>query len=284
MKSLSPFVASLAALAFGLSAPATADPKIVKVAAPAAPLEVAATYQISLNGFNLGGLTFNARIQNGTYTADSDVHLSALLGAFKWHGVTRTSGTMAGAAPQPQGYSFQYDGSARSGSVEMGFTGKDITAVKVLPLTFAASDTIPVERQHLNGALDPLSAIITLIRGDAAAPCSRKLAIFDGKQRFELTLSQRRVETIGTSGSGEPITAVVCKVKYTPVAGYRPNAETAALAANNGIEISFRRHAGAGLLVPHRVVLPTMAGDAVIEAEKVSIDIARRGEVAAVEE
>jgi hypothetical protein len=284
MKSVSLFAVPFAALVLGLVAPAAGEPKVVKVAPPSPPVDISASYQISLNGFNLGGLTFNARIQNGTYTADSDVHLSALLGAFKWHGVTRTTGTFAGAAPQPQGYSFEYDGSARSGSVEMGFTGKDISAIKVLPLTFAATDTIPVERQHLKGALDPLSAIITLVRGDAAAPCAKKLAIFDGRQRFELALSQRRIDTIGTTSSGEPVTAVVCRVKYTPIAGYRPNAETAALAANNGIEIAFRRHSGAGLLVPHRVVLPTMAGDAVIEAEKVSIDTPRHGAIAAIDE
>jgi hypothetical protein len=209
--------------------------------------------------------------------------VSALLGAFKWHGVTRTSGTVSGAAHQPQGYSFEFDGSARSGSIRMGFTGAEITSLSVKPESFSAPDTVPLERQHLKNAIDPLSAILALTRVEGDNPCARKLAIFDGKQRFDLALSFRRHETIGTGPSGEPQTAIVCKVKYAPVAGYRNTSETQALAANNNIDIAFRRVPNAALMVPHRVVIPTMAGDAVIEAERVSIETGGHGQVALVE-
>jgi hypothetical protein len=269
--------AGVSALLAALALPAVADPKVIKVPPAAAPLEIAAAYRISLNGFNLGSLQFNARIQNGTYVADSDVSLSALLGAFRWYGVTRTAGTLSGGVHRPQAYSFDFDGSVKSGSVRMGFTGAEITSVSVKPDSFSAPDTVPLERQHLKSTLDPLSAVMALIRVEGEAPCGRKLAIFDGKQRFDLALVARR-EAAGTPGI-EP----VCRIKYTPVAGYRPNAETKAMAESNGIEIAFRRVANAGLMVPHRVVIPTMAGDAVIEAERVSIDAGGRGLVAQAE-
>ncbi len=266
-----------------VAAPAVANPKVIKVPSAAPPVEISASYKISLNGFDLGGLQFNSRVQNGSYTADSDVKLSALLGAFKWHGVTRTSGTISGAVHQPQGYSFEFDGSAKSGSIRMGFTGAEITSVSVKPEAFTAPDSVPLERQHLKNAIDPLSAIMALTRVEGDNPCGRKLAIFDGKQRFDLTLSFRRQESIGTGLNGEPLTAVVCKVKYTPVAGYRNTSETQAMAANNNIEIAFRRVPNAGLMVPHRVVIPTMAGDAVIEAERVNIETGGHGQIALVE-
>lgn len=266
-----------------LAGPSWANPKVVKLPSAAPPVEISASYKISLNGFDLGTLLFNSRVQNGSYTADSDVKLSALLGVFKWHGVTRTSGTVSGAAHQPQGYSFEFDGSVRSGSIRMGFTGPEITSLTVNPASFSASDTVPLERQHLKNAVDPLSAILSLTRVEGDNPCARKLAIFDGKQRFDLALSFRRQDTIGTSENGQPLAAIVCKVKYTPVAGYRNNSETQALAANNDIEIAFRKAPNATMMVPHRVVIPTMAGDAVIEAERISIETSGHGQVALVE-
>lgn len=280
MYPLFPRIAALPAVVLALSSPSQADPKIVKVPPAVSPVEISATYKISLNGFDLGGMQFNTRVKNGTYTADSDVRLSALLGAFKWHGVTRTSGTISGTQHQPQGYSFQFDGSMRSGSIAMGFSGPEVTSLKVAPASFAAPDSVPLERHHMRNALDPLSAILALIRMEGTNPCAKKLQIFDGKQRFELALSYRRQEPLGTGADGAPVMGVVCKVKYTPIAGYRPAGETQALAQSNDIDIVFRPLAGKGLAIPHRVVVPTMAGDAVIEAERVNIDTAARGEVA----
>lgn len=273
-------IAALPAAFLALSSPSLANPRIVKVPPAVAPLEISATYSISLNGFDLGDLQFNARVKNGTYSADSDVRLSALLGAFKWHGVTRTSGAISGSQHQPQGYSFQFDGSMRSGSITMGFTGPEVTALKVAPASFAAPDAVPLERQHMKNALDPLSAILSLVRMDGSNPCAKKLHIFDGKQRFELALSHRRQEPLGTGADGAAVMGVVCKVKYTPIAGYRPTGDTQALAQSNDIDIVFRPLAGKGLAIPHRVVVPTMAGNAVIEAVRVNIDTSPRGEVA----
>ncbi|MGQ0673284.1 MAG: DUF3108 domain-containing protein [Hyphomicrobium sp.] len=272
------------AFAAVLGQPCGADPKIMKGTGPLPPVEIAATYSISLNGFDLGSLSFRARMAAGTYTADSDVSLSALLGAFKWHGVTRVSGVLAGRATQPQGYSFTFDGTLRSGAVRMAFTGNEITTLTSEPATVSGPDTVPLERQHLKNALDPLSAILTLARPEGENPCGRRLAIFDGKQRFDLTLIERRREALrGATKGGEQPALIVCRIKYTPISGYRDTSETRSLAESNGIEIAFRHVASAGLMVPHRVVIPTMAGDAVIEAAKVDVETQTDGALALVD-
>lgn len=264
-----------------LGQPCAAEPKIVKAASPLPLVEISATYGISLNGFDLGTLAFRARLAGGTYTADSDVSLSALLGAFKWHGVTRVSGLLNGRATQPQGYSFSFDGTSRSGNVRIGFTGNEVTTLTAEPPSAGGPDTVPLERQHLVNALDPLSAILALARPEGENPCGRRLALFDGKQRFDLTLIDRRRETRGGgTGEGEEPGFIACRIKYTPIAGYRETSETRALAQSSGIEIVFRHVASAGLMVPHRVVIPTMAGDAVIEAAKVDIEARPSGALA----
>ncbi len=240
------------------------------------PAEVSAVYKITLNGFELGSFRFNSTVTADHYSADSDVELSALLGAFHWKGVTRTSGTIAAKEPRPAGFLFEFNGTAKSGSVGMGFNPAGVTSVSVMPPAADPPDTVPLGPQHLKSVLDPLSAIIALTHVDGANPCGRKVAIFDGKQRFNLELIARRpVE-------GQPDRGIVCRVKYVPVAGYRANEETRNLAASTGIEIAFRPVPQAKLMLPHDVVVPTLAGPAELTLEHVDIRTPDRGEIALV--
>jgi hypothetical protein len=267
----------------GASRPAAQSPAPALAASPAQPFEIGAHYTISLNGFDLGTLAYNASVKGNTYTADSDVEVSALLGTFKWRGLTRTSGTVANGVHRPQGYSFEFDGTHRSGSVRMAFAGLEVTSLVAKPAVAPAADWVPLERKHLQGALDPLSAILAMSRPGREGPCGRTLAIIDGKQRFDLTLAYRRQEPISGGPDGASVMATVCRVKYSPLAGHRANAETQAMAANNGIEITFRPIPAAGLVVPHRVVIPTMVGEAVIEAARINVSTGSRGEIAQAE-
>ncbi len=172
-----------------------------------------------------------------SYTLDTDVQISALLGVFHWKGVTRSTGTLAAKAPKPEDFRFNYESSVRNGSVAMGFGKEGIETISVLPATVEAADTVPLTRAHLKNVVDPLSAILAITHTNAATPCGRKVAVFDGKQRFDIDLRFARTEPVpGIAGE----TAIVCRVKYTPIAGYRPTEETRDLAATNGIEIAFR--------------------------------------------
>lgn len=281
-KSLIRIVACAAPAALAtLAGSALGNPAILKAPQEIPTAKINARYAISLNGFDLGTLEFKAETVAGTYKATSDVNISALLGAFTWHGVTNTSGKIREGSFKPQDYRFEYTSTTRNGSVRMGFDGKSVTNLAVEPLTLQVADTVPVERAHLASVLDPLTAIMALTKVDAANPCGKKLAIFDGKQRFDLSLSFRRQEPLSDD---EPEQATVCRVKYTPIAGYRNNDETRTLSQNMGIEIAFRAIPAARMMVPHKVVIPTMAGDAVITAEHIRITTPDRDKVAAVDD
>lgn len=260
------------------SSSALCNPAILKAPAETPPTRIQAHYGISLNGFDLGSLDFAAETAATGYKVTSDVNISALFGAFTWRGVTNSSGIISQSAFKPRDYRFEYTSTTSNGSVEMGFDGKAVNRLAVEPLAHSAPDTVPLERSHLAGVIDPLSAIMTLTRTDAAKPCGKKLAIFDGKQRFDLSLSFVRQEP---TADGHLAQATVCRIKYTPIAGYRNNDETRALAQNTGIEISFRPIPAARLMVPHKVVIPTMAGDAVLSAEHIKISTPDRDKIAA---
>lgn len=264
---------SLAALLLAPSPLATAAPPPAGVS----PLRVQASYKISLNGFNLGSFQFKSNVGRTRYTLETDVEISALLGVFKWKGITHTSGSLSERAPKPADFRFDYESTVRSGSVAMGFDKNGIERVTVMPVTLESPDTVPLGPAHLKGVVDPLSAILALTHSDAPTPCGRKVSIFDGKQRFDLALRFVRNEpVVGIPGE----TAVVCRVKYTPIAGYRPTEETRQLAATNDIEISFRLVPAAKLMLPQSVALPTMAGAARIDLERVSIEVPDRGQLA----
>jgi hypothetical protein len=124
----------------------------------------------------------------------------------------------------------------------------------------------------LKSVLDPMTAILALSRGNTANPCARRISIFDGKQRFDLVFSFRRLENITEAQpSGQPHVAFVCRVQYIPVAGYRRNTETQTMAASNGIEVAFRPVPSANLLIPYQITIPTIVGSAVLSSQRVDI-------------
>jgi len=118
---------------------------------------------------------------------------------------------------------------------------------------------------------------MALTHTPSATPCGRSVSIFDGKQRFDLVLRFSRKVSIGNE------IGTVCRVKYVPIGGYRDNDETRAMAANNGIEITFRPVPRAKLMLPQLVVVPTPAGNAELTLTNVDIRTPDNGKVASVD-
>lgn len=257
------FAAAALMLALGAATPATAE---------GWPSRVDATYRVAFNGFDVGTFDFRADVLGSTYTVQGDARLSALLGAFKWEGATRGAGQLAGNAPKPAGYTFEFRGVGKEGSIKLGFQQGAVTSVSALPAAPPLPGTVPVREQHLKDVLDPLSAVMAISRTANANPCGRKLAIFDGKQRFDLVLSFLRQQAVAEQKpSGQPGVAFVCRVRYVPIAGHRMTEETRHMAATEGIEIALRPVPSADLFVPHQITIPTVAGSATLTAERINI-------------
>jgi len=276
---LSHLRAAAAALAFAplvtAVSPAGAEPR------DAWPAQVRALYRIDFNSFDIGTFEFDVGISGRHYTAKGNAQLSALLGAFKWRGLTQSTGTLAGDAPKPADYLFDYAGSSRSGVIKMGFAGNGVTSLTHTPTPPAHSDEIPVREAHLKSVLDPLSAVMALSRSTTENPCNRRLAVFDGKQRFDLVLTFNRQETITEARpSGQPGIAFVCRVRYEPIAGHRPSDETKALAMSAGIEVSLRPVPSAKMFIPHQITIPTGVGPATLTSLRVDIVTPRNEQIA----
>jgi hypothetical protein len=167
----------------------------------------------------------------------------------------------------------------------MGFNQAGISSVALKPDKPPSPEAVPVTEQHLKGVLDPLSAVIALTRG-MQNPCERKLAIFDGKQRFDLQLAFRREQKIvEKTPSGQPGVAYVCSVRYQPIAGHKPHKEDATkeLAASGNIEVALRPVPSANMMVPHNVKIPTNWGEASMNLQRVDIVTPGKGQIALVQ-
>lgn len=240
--------------------------------AKAWPTRVAAVYNITFGGFDVGNFHFESRVGAQGYTLSGNVELKALMGIFNWEGVTRSSGSVAGERPKPAAYTFDFKSNAKSGSLKMSFNDRGVSNVTSVPPHTPSRGSVPVREHHLKDVLDPLSAVMALTRAGASNPCGRKLSIYDGKQRFDLELSFRRRERIKDARpSGQPGVGYVCRVTYIPIAGHKNNDETKQWADNAGIEVAFRPVPSANLLIPYHITIPTIAGAAVLTSQRVDI-------------
>lgn len=243
------------------------------------PTEISAVYKIAFNGLDIGDFHFTSKVDSRGYTLDGSAELSILLGAYSWKGVTRSAGAVQGDAPKPSGYAYDFKSNSKRGSVKMNFNGSGVSDVSLVPPPKAKRLVVPVREQHLKGVLDPLSAVMALTRGSGGNPCGRRLAIFDGKQRFDLVMSYRRQQPVKEARpSGQPNLAFVCGMRYVPIAGHKPNEKL--LSQNDNIEIALRPVPSLNLLVPYKVTIPTAWGPATLTSRRVDIITPKHGQIA----
>lgn len=255
------------------------------LAAEAWPGQVDAIYKIHFSGLELGDFHFSSRVQQNAYTTTSNAQITALFGAYEWKGQSLSAGMTTAAGPKPASYAFNFKNQSKVGSVQMSFAGNAVTKVAAVPPIEVKPGTVELKETHLKDVLDPLSAVMALTRSTTGRiaginPCTRRIPVFDGKQRFDLVFSYKRSAPLSEVGSKSPLQAFVCRVKYVPISGHKMNKETKFMASTNDIEIWLIPVDEAKLFVPYYVSLPTPMGAATITSAKVNIDTPGGGRVA----
>ena len=120
------------------------------------------------------------------------------------------------------------------------------------------------------GVVDPMSSTLNRVggNGDPVSPlaCARKVAVFDGRVRYDLRSEFKRIETVKAErGYQGPV--VVCAVYFEPISGYVPNRPVIKyLVALRDAEVWLAPIAGTRVLVPFRFSMPTPLGMGVLQA------------------
>lgn len=243
------------------------------------PAGIVAEYEVNYNGFNVGSFAFKAQAEQQNYMLTGNASLSMLLGIVSWTGDIRTFGSIGSNAPKPVTYAFDAKSGSRSAAVRIGFDGGAATSVARIPQLPPKPDTVPLREQHLQGVVDPLSAMMVVTQG--STPCERRIPIFDGRERFDLVLTKKgETRVTEQQPSGQPGVAHVCKVRYVPIAGHTPDSDTRFMAANDGIEVVLRPIPSAKLYVPYQITIPMPLGSATLVSKRVEITQAGKPRIA----
>jgi hypothetical protein len=229
---------------------------------------ITAVYRVDLAGFNLGDFRLTTTFSGDDYEMRGEGRFSILQGLiYEWRGVTASSGRVTSAGPEPAMYAMSYSDSAQMAErLRMTFDGRAVTGISISPNKRPAPRTIPVTKEQLEGVLDPMSGAFLSAHsenpnGDLTV-CNQTLPVFDGRQRFDLVLTPKRAVTVRrTTPTGYGGPAVICGVKFIPIAGYQPdNPAIKLMSQTNEIEVWLVPVRGTFMYVPYRIVLPTLVG------------------------
>ena len=228
---------------------------------------IVAVYRVDLAGFNLGDFRLTTQFRGTDYEMRGEGRFSVLAGlVFDWRGTTASKGRFNGTGPEPAMYSLNFQGGDKSQQLRMTFDGGAVTQISRVPKKRPNPHVIPITKEQLEGVLDPMTAAFLYARsgnpnGDPKV-CDQTIPVFDGEARFNLILKPKRtVKLKKNSSTGYSGFAAVCRVKFIPISGYRPdNPGIKLMSETNEIEVWLVSLPGTEMYVPYRIALPTLVG------------------------
>lgn len=251
---------AFAAAALGLaSVPAFADGRL------------SAKYTLTIGGVELGRGSIVAEAGDAAYEISGSARVTGVLRAVSsGKGVAAARGTFGSGKMVPRVYAMNAEADGKEETARIAMTSGTVKEMDVEPPLKPAPDRVPVTPGALQNIMDPMSGAFIYVPGTAdmlsPAACERSIPVFDGRQRYDLTLSYLRTERVKADGYAGP--AVVCAVRYAPVAGHRPSRYTVKyLSDNKDMFVWLVPIAGTRLMAPFKVSVATLIGTAVLEAE-----------------
>jgi hypothetical protein len=229
-----------------------------------------ANYVATLAGLPIGKAVWLIEVTQDQFTAAASGRTTGLLQVFAGgRGTAVAQGTMDGNRPVPASYAVSIVTDKKASEVRLAMGDGNVKEFKVEPPSSAHPDRVPITEAHRRGVLDPMTAAMMTVsgQGDLLSPevCKRTLPVFDGRGRFDLALSFKRMDQVKAKGYQGP--AVVCNVTYRPVSGHRPSQSAVKyLMKAQDIEVWLAPLAGTRIMVPFRASVPTILGPAVVEA------------------
>jgi len=237
-----------------------------------------ATYEMSLGVFDLGDFRLTANFDGARYTMQANAKFELLKGLlFRGGGTTRSAGVLTDKGPKPSVFEVSYKGGDKEEERFMRFANGAVSDFSIVPAKRPNPHNVPLNEKQLVNVLDPLSAAFLSIHSDLPpgdpALCRRTVRVFDGQQRFDIVLSPKRTDKLLDGAPSDiPESVAVCRVKYVPVSGYRPdNAGVQFMTKTDDVEVWLASVPQEGLYLPYRIVVPTAMGSGSATLTKVKV-------------
>ncbi len=258
------FLPRIAFLLFACAGAATA--------AAEGPVNLRAHYDIYMTRIRIGEITWAMYFADQTYQTSANGKASGVFSVLlDGEGSVTTHGAMANGKLQPAKVTTVVIDDEGRAEVRMIFDNGTLKTIDDRGPP-PKPGRIKVTPGLLRDVADPLSAMLVPINGDAFAHanCDRTLRIFDGRRRYNLALSYKRVDKMDAvpSNGGK---VLVCNVVLRPIAGYDPDSMIVRyLAGKTDLELWFAPVAGVSLMAPVRALMPTLVGTLELRATELA--------------
>ena len=237
----------------------------------AAQTRLDAEYTATVAGIPIGHGNWVIEIAADQYTASATGSTTGLLRVFaSARGAGAAHGAFTGDHAMPTSYTATIDFDRKIDDVRIVLSGGNVKEYLAEPPLIPHPERIPVSEADRRGVVDPMSSTLNHVpgTGDPVSPqaCGRKVAVFDGRVRYDLLSEFKRIEMVKAE-RGYQGPAVVCAVYFAPISGYIPSRPVIKyLAELRQAEVWFAPIAGTRVLVPFRFSLPTPIGMGVLQA------------------
>jgi hypothetical protein len=237
-----------------------------------AQVRLKARYTISMTGVSIGQIAWFVDIDAKRYTTSANGKASGVLSVLvNGEGAVVTQGVVADGRLAPSNFTSNITDDEGKSELRMTFEDGVVTEL-IGQEPPPKPDRVPITDAARRDVVDPLSAMLIPVKaGDdalAAENCKRVLPIFDGRRRYNLALSFKRIDKVklerGFSGL-----VLVCGVVLQPIAGYRADSMLVKyVAGRRDMELWFAAVAGTSIIAPIRVLMPTLIGTLGIQADR----------------
>lgn len=229
-----------------------------------------AKYVLSVGGVELGRASVVVQAGEDAYEISGSGRITGVLRAVSsGKGVAAARGVLTPAKMVPRLYALNAEADGKKEGARLAMAGGAVAEMEVEPPLKPLPDRVPITNATLQNVIDPMSGAFVYVPPPteplSAAACARAVPVFDGRQRYDIVLSYLRTEQVTVTGYKGP--AIVCGVRYQPVAGHRPSRYTVQyMADNKDMFVWLVPIEGTRLMAPFKVSVATMIGTAVFQA------------------
>ena len=231
-----------------------------------------AVYTATLLGVPLGQISWNVEVGDKRYATSGTGSTVGLLRIFAHgHGAAKASGTINSREVVASEFAVNYETGGSPDEIKIVFGGGKAKETLSHPPKPDPSG-VPLTDANRVGVVDPMTALLIRVPGSGnlavAAACDRKIAVFDGRMRFDLQLTFKRIEQV-RANAGYQGPAVVCALYFSPLAGYDiGRSGVRYVKAQRDMEMWLAPIAGTRLMAPFRISVPTPLGLGVLQATR----------------
>lgn len=229
----------------------------------AAEVNAKASYVLTLGGINIAVMNIDLEDDGSRYRLGLSANVAGL-GTLVASGTAKatSTGRSSGAALQSEQFELETKARGETFNVDVTFAGRNVTTFQVEPPILDNYSRVPIERRHLTGVGDFLSAFVLKGKALDKSLCQREAKIFTGVERFNIAMSYAGEDEATSTRTGYQGKVVLCTVNYDPVSGHFTNSDiTSYLADSDRIIIWYAPLGETGYFIPYRVLLGTEMGD-----------------------